>query len=197
MRVRSTSVVTTVAVTALALLMVAALAWSRPGTRPTDREPGPGPAADAPGSAATTAPAGPPPVGRTDARIGAAERGATARPVRVVMPSADIAAPLRSVGVAGDGQMELPVDPRVLGWYRFGAAPGERSGGSVVLAGHLDSKRFGLGPLVRLRDIRPGDPVEVTMADGTRRSYRVTALDRFDRQALPDCSPAAAPNASA
>lgn len=178
--------VTAVAVAAVALLMVVTLVWSRPGTRPTDREPGPGPVAGVAASTATPSPKAPTPVGRSDARIKAKEPGALARPVTVIMQSTDIAAPVRPVGVARDGQMEIPPNPRVMGWYRFGAVPGERSGGSVVLAGHLDSKLFGLGPLARLRDMRPGDPVEVTLADGTRRTYRVTGLERFDRQALPD-----------
>ena len=185
MRLRSITVVTAVAMTAVALLMVVALVGSRPGTRPTDREPGRGPIAAATGSNASSSPEAATPVGRSDARIRAEEPAAGARPLRVTMQPIDIAAPVRSVGVASDGRMELPPNPRVIGWYRFGAAPGERSGGSVVLAGHLDSKRFGLGPLVRLRDLRPGDPVQVTLGDGTRRAYRVTGLERFDRQALP------------
>lgn len=184
MRMRSKTALTGVAVTALALLMLVALVWSRPGTRPTVREPGPGPVAGTAARSVTPHAEGRTPVGRSDARL-TAKPAAVARPVRVVMPSIDIAAPLRPVGVAGDRQMEVPPNPRVMGWYRFGAVPGERTGGSVVLAGHLDSKRFGLGPLARLRDIRPGDPVDVTPTDGTRRTYRVTGLARFDRQARP------------
>ncbi len=185
MRMRSTTLATVVATTALALLMVVALAWSRPGTRPIDREPAPGPVAGAARSTAAPSREGRPPVGRSDARFGAEEPATVARPVRVTMRSADIAARLRSVGVASDGSMELPPDPRVMGWYRFGAVPGESDGGSVVLAGHLDSKRFGLGPLARLRDMRPGDAVALTLAGGSSRTYRVTDLERYDRQALP------------
>jgi hypothetical protein len=93
--------------------------------------------------------------------------------------------PVRAVGVSPDGQMRLPPDPSVLGWYRFGPAPGSTSGGSVVLAGHLDSKRYGVGPLVRLRDAAAGQRIEVLSADGRARTYRVERVDRFDRQQLP------------
>jgi hypothetical protein len=92
---------------------------------------------------------------------------------------------IRPVGVAQDGQMQLPPDPRVLGWYRFGPGPGSGSG-SAVLAGHLDSRRLGLGPLVRLRDVEVGDPVRVRLGDGTTRRYRVSDVTRYDRQALPN-----------
>ena len=80
--------------------------------------------------------------------------------------------------------MRLPDDPRVLGWYRFGPAP--RSGaGSVVLAGHVDSREYGVGPLARLSGVRAGDVVEVGLGPGRRSSYRVDSVERFDRQALP------------
>lgn len=105
------------------------------------------------------------------------------RPVRVTVPGIDYAAQVLPVGVASDGQMELPPDPRFLGWYRFGPAPSQR--GSTVLAGHLDSRRFGLGPLVRLRAVEPGDAVDVVAADGTTTAYSVVRVERFDRQALP------------
>lgn len=91
---------------------------------------------------------------------------------------------VRPVGVAADGQMALPDDPAVLGWYRFGPAPGEGVG-SVVVAGHLDSTRHGLGPLVGLREVGVGDPVSVLRVDGTRRGYTVVDVQRYDRQALP------------
>jgi len=114
---------------------------------------------------------------------GQARGPAAARPLRVTVGGIDYQAPVRPVGVAADGQMELPPDPRVLGWYRFGPAPTER--GSTVLAGHLDSTEYGLGPLVRLREVEPGDVVEVVAADGTRSTYSVVRIARYDRQALP------------
>ena len=174
---------TVAAVTVVALLVGLGLAWSRPGTEPSVPEPGP--AAGAAGTTVTPA-AGGVSVGRSPARLGSGDAEAVTRPLRVTMRSTGITAPVRVVGVARDGQMQLPPNPRVLGWYRFGAAPGSDAGGSVVLAGHLDSKRFGLGPLARLRLMQPGDPVEVTLSDGGKRTYRVTTLERFDRQALPD-----------
>jgi hypothetical protein len=106
--------------------------------------------------------------------------------VRVALSSVGIEAPVRPVGVAEDWQMQLPPDPRVMGWYRFGPAPGTENGGSVVLAGHLDSKRFGLGPLARLRDVEVGQPIEVTLADGVTSTYTVVGVERFDRQGLPE-----------
>ena len=56
----------------------------------------------------------------------------------------------------------------------------------MVLAGHLDSKRYGLGPLVGLREVDAGDGVRVTRSDGTAKRYTVLEVRRYDRQALPE-----------
>src|SRR5699024_7730696 len=64
-------------------------------------------------------------------------------------------------------------------------APAAPTGGSVVLAGHLDSWEFGMGPLVRLRDVALGSSIDVMTAGGDRLDYGVVRVQRFDRQALP------------
>lgn len=55
----------------------------------------------------------------------------------------------------------------------------------MVLAGHVDSRRFGVGPLADLRGIAVGDRVEVATGSGSVRPYRVDSIETFDRQALP------------
>jgi hypothetical protein len=101
------------------------------------------------------------------------------------MPGIDVDLRVRPVGVRDDGEMALPDKPWVLGWYRYGPAPGAGRG-SAVLAGHLDSKRYGVGPLVGLREVDRGDLVEVTRGDGSTVDYRVVEVERYDQQALPD-----------
>jgi hypothetical protein len=134
---------------------------------------------DAPDLAAVEA------VGRRGATRVAHDESAEPTPVRLSLDGVDVSLPVRPVGVGADGQMALPADPAVLGWYRFGPAPAKRAPGSAVLAGHLDSRRFGLGPLVRLRQSKVGDPVRVVLSDGTVTAYEVAGVRRFDRRALP------------
>jgi hypothetical protein len=143
----------------------------------------PGPAPESPNDAAperqarriTTAPAS----------LRRKQVGRAAPPVELTIPSVQLRARVRPVGVARDGQMQLPPDPSVLGWYRFGPAPATRTGGSVVLAGHLDSREFGLGPLVRLREVDLGSTISVATRRGKRLDYTVVRVERFDRQQLP------------
>ena len=166
-------------------------AWSQPTPEANGREPqlGPRPSAvttQTPGPGRADAVARPAGVGRSRAVPTPQDGAPASRPLRVTLGSVEVDAAVRPVGVAADGQMQLPPDPRVLGWYRFGPVPGAADAGSVVIAGHLDSRRYGLGPLVRLREVEPGDRVEVEMSDRSSKSYVVQDLTRFDQQALPD-----------
>lgn len=113
------------------------------------------------------------------------------RPVRapavatsVRVPSLGLDLAVRATGVTPEGQMSLPADPAVLGWYRFGAAPGRP--GSTVMAGHVDTLERGIGPLAALAAARPGAAVVLTMPSGRRIDYVVDSIESFDRRALPD-----------
>ncbi len=116
-------------------------------------------------------------------------------PARVVASAVGIDVPVRAVGVAADGQMELPADPATIGWYRFGPGPADGQG-TVVLGGHLDSKQYGVGPLVRLRKVRPGQLIRLSSDGGRTTTYRVDDVravaksrlalaDLFDRTGSP------------
>ena len=119
----------------------------------------------------------------TNASLDALTARRTRPPVGLRVPGLGLDATVRPVGVGLDRQMRLPDDPRVLGWYRFGPAPGD--GGSVVLAGHVDSRRFGVGPLAALQTIDVGERIEVVIGSDEVRSYRVDSIETFDRKALP------------
>lgn len=102
-------------------------------------------------------------------------------PVRVTVAAQAVDVPVDPVGVAPDGQMEIPPLAERGGWYRFGADPGDAAGTTVVAA-HVDSVASGgTGPFVRLGDVRPGDAVEVALADGSTRGYVVDRVERFPK----------------
>ncbi len=107
------------------------------------------------------------------------------RPERLMVPAIGLDLSVRPTGIGRRGQMQLPPDPRILGWYRFGPAPGAGYG-SAVLAGHVDSRRYGIGPLAGLAEVQRGDRVRVRSVKGGPTTYRVDSIERFDRQRLPD-----------
>lgn len=84
------------------------------------------------------------------------------------------------VGVARDGQMEVPQDVAEVGWYRFGPAPGAARG-NAVLAGHVDDRVQGPGAFVDLDTVRAGDIVVVARTDGSERTFRVDTVTRVSK----------------
>ncbi|MGY1619211.1 class F sortase [Geodermatophilus sp. SYSU D00691] len=112
-----------------------------------------------------------------------ARDSAVPAPVRLTVPSLGIDAPVEPVGVAPDGQMQIPDDVARAGWYRFGPAPG--GAGNAVLAGHVDDAEQGLGALAPLREAAPGTEVVVTDAAGTTTRWRVVSRELISKQQLP------------
>jgi hypothetical protein len=105
-------------------------------------------------------------------------------PVRLRFPRLDIDARVRPVSVSVDGLLDVPDNPRQLGWWSSSGKPGMPSG-SAVIAGHVDSATLGLGALFRLREARPGDEVLLTNAAGVSIRHTVVARRRYAKTSLP------------
>jgi hypothetical protein len=104
-------------------------------------------------------------------------------PVRLTVRALGVDAAVDPIGVAPDGQLDLPEDVDRVGWYRFGPVPG--GAGSAVLAGHVDDQAQGLGALGPLREAAPGDDVQVTDATGATTRWRVVGRELVDKPDLP------------
>jgi hypothetical protein len=88
------------------------------------------------------------------------------------------------VGVEPNGQMEIPERPTVVGWWRAGARVGSEDG-TIVLAGHLDSRRYGVGPLKRLTSLERGDRAVLRTDDRKRATYVVESVTTLTKKRLP------------
>jgi sortase (surface protein transpeptidase) len=141
----------------------------------------PGRAADPPATSAASATT----AGGVDAARGfRSTRGyqATPVPVRIEIPSIGVASPLDRLGRARDRTVEVPSRWEVAGWYAPGTRPGDP--GSAVILGHVDSKR---GPAVffRLRELRRGDVIAITRADGSSLRFAVDRTEQYDKRRFP------------
>lgn len=103
-------------------------------------------------------------------------------PVRLRIPGVDLDVPLSPVGVAKDGQMEIPEDADRAGWYRHGPRPGDDAG-SAVIAGHVDDLN-GPGAFLSLTDVVEGDDALVELTDGTTLHYVITDRQTVDKREL-------------
>jgi hypothetical protein len=134
------------------------------------------PPATAPASVAPSAPASPPPTASVDVPItgtGLEQQVPVAvPPVRIRIPALGVDMSVQPEGVAEGGAMALPPNPADAGWYRFGSWPGSAEGATVIAA-HVDSLDYGLGPLARLPEATAGTEILVTRADGQEHRYTV------------------------
>ena len=104
-------------------------------------------------------------------------------PLRLLIASLEIDAPLTATAVDGDGALVPPEDPARLAWW-----PGVRPGtgaGSVLVAGHVDMQGYGRGPLARIVDLEPGDRAVLTGADGDRAAYVLRGVMTLVKESLP------------
>ncbi|MGC0252348.1 sortase domain-bontaining protein [Pseudactinotalea sp. Z1748] len=109
------------------------------------------------------------------ARLEAAGPEARTPPVRLEYAERDITLDIDPVGVAADGQMEIPDDANRAGWYRFGPGLGDGNG-SIVVAAHNGSFTTGVGPFHYLRQAQPGDSIDLIGPDGTEVTYDVLTV---------------------
>jgi sortase (surface protein transpeptidase) len=107
------------------------------------------------------------------------------QPVSVDIPAIGVTSKLLHLGDAPDGTMAVPdldTSASEAAWYKYSATPGQI--GPSVIEGHVDSYH---GPAVffRLGALRPGDTVDVRLADGTTAIFRVTGVRQYLKSNYP------------
>ena len=106
-------------------------------------------------------------------------------PVSVEIPAIGVTSRLLHLGLNTDGTIQVPSLVTSAGeaaWYEYSATPGQI--GASVIEGHVDSYQ---GPAVfyRLGALRPGDTIDVTLADGITAIFRVTGVREYPKSNFP------------
>jgi LPXTG-site transpeptidase (sortase) family protein len=140
-------------------------------------EPSPSTPQAAPGPSVPLAEPGP-------ALRGAAQRGLAAAPAEIAIPRLHSQAEVVPLGLEDDGAgMAVPSDPDTIGWYDFSAKVGMP--GNAVLVGHVDwagrLRAFG-----RLRDLRPGDEVDIVDQMDRHLAYSVESTETVSADLPPE-----------
>lgn len=107
-------------------------------------------------------------------------------PAALLLPGLGRRARAAVVPVTADngGNLAVPDDPQVLGWWSSSAAPEDHTG-TVVIDGHVDSDRYGIGFFVNLRRLHRGAPIVLEDGSGRRSRWRVTGSRDYPSTALP------------
>ncbi len=125
--------------------------------------------------------------GETARQLEAAQGPTVARsvPVSLSIPAIGVSSKLIRLGLGSDGTMQVPplfAKPSEAGWYEYSPTPGQV--GPSVIVGHIDTDQ---GPSVfyRLGAMRPGEEVDVALADGTTAVFRVTGVRAYSKASFP------------
>jgi len=86
------------------------------------------------------------------------------------------------LGLNEDKTIEVPDTYTKVGWYKYGATPGEV--GTATILGHVDSYE---GPAVfwPLGQLKEGDEIEITREDGTTAVFVVEKSERYSQDDFP------------
>jgi sortase (surface protein transpeptidase) len=103
-------------------------------------------------------------------------------PTLIDIPKLGTHASIVPLGLEDDGSMQAPTDPDTVGWYDLG--PGVGGPGNALLDGHVDwggrLRVFGF-----LKELAPGDQIQLTDADGNVYTYRVQWTQLFEADTAP------------
>ncbi|WP_416674468.1 class F sortase [Egbenema bharatensis] len=103
-------------------------------------------------------------------------------PRRIYIPAIQVDATVIDLGLNSDGTLQVPQNFAETGWWIGGARPGAQ--GAAVIVGHFDSHT---GPAIfyRLRDLQPGDEVQVLDAAGQVVKFEVEHTRQVNKNAFP------------
>ncbi|MFI5583433.1 class F sortase [Amycolatopsis sp. NPDC051758] len=110
------------------------------------------------------------------------------RPTSVKIPKIGAESSLLAVAVKTDGTISVPSvhTPMQAAWYKLSPVPGDV--GPAIVLGHVDGDKKP-GIFYKLKDLAPGDEVDVDRSDGKKVKFvvdRVTQVpkDTFPRDAV-------------
>ncbi|NUT97032.1 MAG: class F sortase [Saccharothrix sp.] len=135
-----------------------------------------------------TGPTPPPPPATTGTTTTPPSPARTAQarvdPAEVVIPKIGARSTLVPLGLNPDETIEVPPveQPMQAGWYVHARAPGEP--GPAIILGHVDGNSQP-GIFLRLKELAPGDGIDVTRADGSTVRFAVVRVDQVPKERFP------------
>jgi sortase (surface protein transpeptidase) len=109
---------------------------------------------------------------------------APSTPVVIEIPAIGVKAPIMALGRNSDGTVQVPPlgNHNLAGWYDGSVMPGQD--GSSVILGHVDNYT---GPSVffGIKNLRPGDEIDVVRADGTVAAFAVDGVQKVAKTLFP------------
>jgi len=136
-------------------------------------------------AASTRSGGGPPGRRRNPAVAPASGPLSASTPVQVMIPAIDVRARVIPLGENPDGTVQVPslATPELTSWFDDGPAPGQV--GPAALYGHVDTAATGPAVFYRLRDLVPGDRVDIVRADHRVLVFSVYRVAEYHKRVFP------------
>jgi sortase family protein len=141
-----------------------------------------------PGPAQAGAIPGPPEARGSGSTVTQGPELARSLPVSISIPAIGVRSRLLYVGLNPDGTIQVPPlnDPPLTNeaaWYKYSPTPGQP--GPSIIEGHVDSSTAGPSVFFRLGALKPGDLVDITLADRQVAVFRITGVRLYPKDRFP------------
>lgn len=103
-------------------------------------------------------------------------------PVSIRIPKIQLDTSVIPEGLSPGGAIAMPDVFDQAEWYNQSPTPGER--GPAIITGHVDSPH-NIAIFWRLRELLPGDIVQVDRQDGTTATFVITDIQQFPQDQFP------------
>jgi LPXTG-site transpeptidase (sortase) family protein len=120
----------------------------------------------------------------TDTKAVASPLGPS-KPQSITIPAIGVNTPVYPIGLAPDGTLGVPQPGPHLNnaaWFENSPTPGQP--GPSIIEGHVDSVE-GPSVFLKLGDVKPGDTIYVTRADGRKLTFKVDGVRDFLKARFP------------
>ena len=110
----------------------------------------------------------------------------SSKPVAIDIPAIGVHSSMQFVGLTAQHTLQVPAPGphyNEAAWYKYSSTPG--SLGPAVIVGHVDSAAQGPSVFFNLGDLRQGDKVIVSRADGLVAVFRVDGVRRYPKNQFP------------
>lgn len=107
-------------------------------------------------------------------------------PFSLDIPAIKAEAPIVEMGTSADRELDPPLPPTTVGWWKYGAKPGAATG-TAIIAGHINYSGVA-GALAEIGRLNPGDKVIVHgMRNGkkTELTFTITGVRTYSKKTLP------------
>ena len=107
------------------------------------------------------------------------------KPVSFNIPTISAESELLHLGLRDNGSLEVPPDGpgAPASWYDQSPTSGER--GPSVLLGHVNATGGGPGVFADLRELQPGDEINVVREDGSTAVFAVDRGEQYEKANFP------------